>query len=174
MNPGLVDEGTRCGDGMVCELQRCVSLSSQSFPTCPSSSGQQCSGPTRGVNVSTAPTPQQLNAYYYLCVMPLSPPPPPPLPLLPPPSQVCNNRGTCSCNVGFAGSACQNTRSTGTYMRSGFYPVGGGSFPPPPPPPPNVRTSPQKDFVNEFVLPPMHQHFFSEVVTTKTQKCILI
>jgi hypothetical protein len=52
MNPGLVEEGTKCGDGMVCELQRCVSLSSQSFPTCPSANGQQCSGPSRGVSSS--------------------------------------------------------------------------------------------------------------------------
>ena len=67
MNPGLVEEGTKCGDGMVCDLQRCVSLSSQSIPTCPSAGGEQCSGPTRGVNLTTH-THTPLNAYPVMSV----------------------------------------------------------------------------------------------------------
>ena len=96
MNPGLVDEGTKCGDGMVCELQRCVSLSSQSFPTCPTANGQQCSGSSRGVSVwSWVITCGLIIRCSFFS------------------RKVCNNRGQCSCNVGFTGSACQNVRSTG-------------------------------------------------------------
>ena len=45
VNPGLVAEGTRCGQDMVCSEQSCVALSSLNIPTCPTgSNGQICSG----------------------------------------------------------------------------------------------------------------------------------
>ncbi len=48
---GQVADGTRCSDGSICQGQRCVTLSSLNLPlACPTSNGQQCSGPTRGVS----------------------------------------------------------------------------------------------------------------------------
>ena len=54
-NPGLVREGTKCGDEMVCTMAlgtaQCVSLSTLSIPTCPmGSNGELCSGASRGVS----------------------------------------------------------------------------------------------------------------------------
>ena len=51
VNPGLVAEGTRCGQDMVCSEQSCVALSSLNIPTCPTANGQMCSGSTNGVSV---------------------------------------------------------------------------------------------------------------------------
>jgi len=45
MSPGLVRDGTRCGNGLVCRSQRCISVSQLTSLTCPSgSNGQVCSG----------------------------------------------------------------------------------------------------------------------------------
>ena len=58
---------------------------------------------------------------------------------------------------------------------SGFYPVweggggGGGEASPP-----NVPASPQKDFENNFLIPPMQPSRGQVHATTKTQKCIFI
>ena len=54
-NPGLVGEGTKCGDEMVCIMDlgtaKCMDLSTLNSPTCPvGSNGVLCSGPSRGVS----------------------------------------------------------------------------------------------------------------------------
>ena len=49
MNPGLVEDGTICDSGKMCNEQRCVSVSNLDFPQCPNgSNGVVCSG--NGVN----------------------------------------------------------------------------------------------------------------------------
>ena len=66
-SPGLVEDGTRCGDGLVCQSQQCVSVTTT--PQCSTgSNGQVCSG--NGVSSSvhfchTWPcTPRLVNALY--------------------------------------------------------------------------------------------------------------
>ncbi|XP_064381909.1 zinc metalloproteinase-disintegrin-like EoMP06 isoform X2 [Halichondria panicea] len=45
VNPGLVDEGTKCGDEMVCFQRQCVPLTSLNIPPCSvGSNGLSCSG----------------------------------------------------------------------------------------------------------------------------------
>jgi hypothetical protein len=50
-SPGLVEDGTRCGNGLVCRSQRCVSVSQITTPQCATApNGQICSG--NGVRIS--------------------------------------------------------------------------------------------------------------------------
>lgn len=41
-SPGLVEDGTKCGNGQVCQSQRCVSVTTAQCATAPN--GQICSG----------------------------------------------------------------------------------------------------------------------------------
>ncbi len=51
INPGLVDDGTRCGFDRICINQECRNLSTLSSPTCPvGGNGLVCSGNTSGVS----------------------------------------------------------------------------------------------------------------------------
>ena len=44
-SPGLVEDGTRCGDGLVCQSQQCVSVSDHTTPQCDvAPNGFICSG----------------------------------------------------------------------------------------------------------------------------------
>ena len=44
-SPGLVEDGTRCGNGLVCLSQRCVSVSQITTAQCAAApNGQICSG----------------------------------------------------------------------------------------------------------------------------------
>ena len=44
VDPGLVYDGTKCGDNSVCIENQCVDLSINSANTCPEYEGQECSG----------------------------------------------------------------------------------------------------------------------------------
>ncbi|CAI8048180.1 Disintegrin and metalloproteinase domain-containing protein 8, partial [Geodia barretti] len=48
MNPGLVADGTRCGNGLACYSQQCISVGNlptlTGIPACPTRNGQTCSG----------------------------------------------------------------------------------------------------------------------------------
>ena len=45
VSPGLVQDGTRCGDGLVCLAQQCVAVSQITTPQCNvASNGEICSG----------------------------------------------------------------------------------------------------------------------------------
>ena len=51
-NPGLVEEGTRCGTDMMCINQECVDVSTPNFSSCPEgSNGLVCSGNESGVSI---------------------------------------------------------------------------------------------------------------------------
>lgn len=44
-SPGLVEDGTRCGDGLVCQSQQCVDVSQITAPQCDTApNGLVCSG----------------------------------------------------------------------------------------------------------------------------------
>ncbi len=57
VNPGLVDDGTRCGTNSICINQECRSLSTLNITTCPiGDNGLVCSGNTSGVSVKLQKT----------------------------------------------------------------------------------------------------------------------
>ncbi len=54
VNPGLVDDGTRCGVDRICRDQECRNLSTLNSPSCPvGNNGLVCSGNTSGVSIAT-------------------------------------------------------------------------------------------------------------------------
>ena len=51
-NPGLVEDGTRCGIDRLCIDQECHNVSSLKIPSCPTgSNGLTCSGNMNGVSL---------------------------------------------------------------------------------------------------------------------------
>ena len=51
-NPGLAEEGTRCGTDMMCKNQECVNVSTPNFSSCPVGiNGLACSGNESGVSI---------------------------------------------------------------------------------------------------------------------------
>ena len=51
-NPGLAEEGTRCGTDMMCINQECVDVSTPNFSSCPVGINDlDCSGNESGVSI---------------------------------------------------------------------------------------------------------------------------
>ena len=64
-NPGLVEDGTRCGDGLVCLSQQCVSVSQIAKMSCePAPNGLVCSG--NGVRVFLCMSALQLSRLQHI------------------------------------------------------------------------------------------------------------
>ena len=85
-----MEDGTQCGSGMACLSQRCVPVSQIATAMCDleatSSNQSVCSG--NGVSHRRQSYPLKVIDGIIS-------------------TQVCNNRGTCSCNVGFTGASCE-------------------------------------------------------------------
>ena len=85
-----MEDGTQCGSGMACLSQSCVPVSQITTAMCDleatSSNRSVCSG--NGVS-------HRRQSYPLKVIVGIIS------------AQVCNNRGTCSCNVGFTGASCE-------------------------------------------------------------------